>query len=156
LSDDQYLIIERQLDAPIEDVWAMWTDPVHFAAWYGPTGATISTADFDLRVGGRRIVCMKLNAMRMWFAGEFLEIAPHLHLAYTEFVSDEHGSPLADTAPDGHPATTEVRVRFKAHGDSTTMSLTHVGVPHDSPGATGWTMAIDKLDVYLATAKRGA
>jgi len=28
--------------------------------------------------------------------------------------------------------------------------LTHVGIPHDSPGAAGWAMALDKLAAYLA------
>jgi hypothetical protein len=25
----------------------------------------------------------------------------------------------------------------------------HVGIPSDSPGATGWTMALDKLAAYV-------
>ena len=28
--------------------------------------------------------------------------------------------------------------------------MTHRGVPADSPGAAGWTMALDKLATYLA------
>ena len=53
----------------------MWTQPQHFAAWYGPTGATIGPVRFDLR-------------------------------------------------PDH-------------------------GIPADSPGATGWHMALDKLEAAL-------
>lgn len=148
--------IECRLDAPLEDVWAMWTDPEHFAAWYGPTGAAIPTADFDLRVGGRRRVCMEVNGMQMWFAGEFVEVTPLERLAYTEFMADEHGMPRADMVPDGHPATTEVRVQLTADGDATRMTITHVGIPSDSPGAAGWTMAFDKLDAHLsARARRG-
>lgn len=29
------------------------------------------------------------------------------------------------------------------------MVMTHVGIPADSPGTTGWTMALDKLDTYV-------
>jgi uncharacterized protein YndB with AHSA1/START domain len=147
---DHDVTIERRLEAPLEDVWAMWTDPEHFAAWYGPIGASIPIADFDLRVGGRRRVCMEVNGMRMWFAGEFVEVAPHERLAYTEFLADEHGTPRADMVPEGHPATTEVRVQLSADGDRTTMRMTHVGIPAGSPGAAGWTMAFDKLDAHLA------
>lgn len=142
---DHDLRIERHLDAAPEQVWGMWTDPEHFASWYGPAGASIPVADFDLRVGGRRLVCMEVNAQRMWFAGEFLEIAPHELLAYTEFIADEHGALAADMVPPGHPATTEVRVRLVADDGGTTMTMTHVGIPSDSPGAAGWVMAFDKL-----------
>ena len=31
--------IERIFNAPIELIWAMWTEPEHFANWYGPMGA---------------------------------------------------------------------------------------------------------------------
>jgi uncharacterized protein YndB with AHSA1/START domain len=35
------VVIERTFDAPVGLIWQMWTDPDHFAAWYGPDGATI-------------------------------------------------------------------------------------------------------------------
>ena len=38
---DDAVVIERLVEAPIAQVWAMWTDPKRFAAWYGPTGATV-------------------------------------------------------------------------------------------------------------------
>jgi hypothetical protein len=34
------------------------------------------------------------------------------------------------------------------------MVMTHVGVPADSGGAGGWSMAFDKLDAYLAQVGR--
>ena len=45
------VVIERSFAAPIALVWKMWTDPEHFKAWYGPQGATIPVARFDVRVG---------------------------------------------------------------------------------------------------------
>jgi uncharacterized protein YndB with AHSA1/START domain len=39
------LHIERTFDAPIDLIWAIWTEAEHFANWYGPTGAAIPTAD---------------------------------------------------------------------------------------------------------------
>ena len=33
----------------------------------------------------------------------------------------------------------------------TRMVMTHRGIPSDSPGATGWAMALDKLAGYVAT-----
>ena len=148
-----HVTIERRLAAPREQVWAMWTDPAQFAAWYGPNGASIPVAEFDLRVGGLRRVCMEVNGMQMWFSGEFTEIAPHDLLAYTEYMSDETGETRTDMVPAGHPATTEVRVHLVPDGDGTTMTMTHVGIPSDSPGAAGWSMAFDKLAERLATSQ---
>jgi hypothetical protein len=69
------VVIERTLEAPIDMVWQMWTEPEHFAAWYGPAGATISVAKMDVRVGGTRLVGMEMEtpkgAMQMWFTGVY-------------------------------------------------------------------------------------
>ena len=51
----------------------------------------------------------------------------------------------------GAPTTTEVTVEFHAVDGRTEMVMTHVGIPSDSPGATGWTMALDKLAAYVST-----
>jgi hypothetical protein len=61
-------------------------------------------------------------------------------------MTDDDGNPMS---PDGHPATTEVRVELEDAAGTTRMRLTHVGIPAGSPGAAGWAMALDKLDVYV-------
>ena len=66
--------------------------------------------------------------------------------------ADEDGNVLSPSAmgmPEGHPSTTEIIVELRPEGDGTKMVMTHVGIPSDSPGATGWTMAFDKLATYL-------
>jgi uncharacterized protein YndB with AHSA1/START domain len=149
-SFEDAVVIERIFDAPVQLVWAMWTDPEHFKAWYGPDGATIPVAELDLRVGGLRRVCMEVltpnGPMQMWFTGEHREIAEPLRLVYTESMSDEHGNAMS---PEGHPATTEVRVELEDIGGRTKMVMTHLGVPAGSPGAAGWTMAFAKLAARL-------
>jgi len=158
MTNDNAVVIERELDAPVELIWQMWTDPQHFAAWYGPDGATIPLAEMDVRVGGTRLVSMEVNtpngAMRMWFTGEYREVVAKTRLVYTESMCDEHGtvlSPAEMGMPAGHPTTTEVRVELEDIDGRTRMVLTHVGIPADSPGAAGWTMALDKLTKLVAT-----
>jgi uncharacterized protein YndB with AHSA1/START domain len=149
------VVIERTFDAPVGLIWQMWTDPEHFKKWYGPGGATIPVATMDVRVGGNRLVGMEVQTpngpMQMWFAGEYREVVENERLVYTEFMSDENGmvlSPAEMGMPDGHPSTTEVRVELEDLGGRTRMVMTHLGVPSDSPGAAGWTMAFDKLTAY--------
>jgi uncharacterized protein YndB with AHSA1/START domain len=149
------LVLERTLDAPLELVWQMWTEPDHFKAWYGPDGASIPVAELDVRVGGTRRVCMEIGApngtMRIWFTGQHLEIDRPARLVYTESMTDEHGNPMS---PDGHPASTEVVVELEAVAGKTLMRLTHMGIPAGSPGAAGWMMALDKLTTHLQAAAR--
>jgi uncharacterized protein YndB with AHSA1/START domain len=148
------VVIERSFDAPVELVWQMWTDPEHFRAWYGPDGAAIRVAKMDVRVGGRRLVCMEVQSpdgpMQMWFTGEYREVVEHERLVYTESMSDEHGTVSPSDMADGHPMTTEVRVELEDQGARTRMVMTHVGIPADSPGAAGWAMALNKLAVHIA------
>lgn len=150
------VVLDRTVDAPAERVWQMWTDPDHFAQWYGPQGASIPIAEFDLTVGGRRFIAMEMQtpdgAMRMYFTGEHRVVEPVTRLSYTEAMATETGDRVpADQLPPGHPEITEVRVELERQGDKTTMTLTHAGVPADSPGAMGWTMALDKLEALLGT-----
>jgi uncharacterized protein YndB with AHSA1/START domain len=151
------VVIERSFDAPVELVWQMWTDPRHFAGWYGPIGATIPVAEMDVRVGGRRLVSMEVQTpgglMQMWFTGEYREVVENRRLVYTESMSDENGNvvmPADMGMPAGHPTATEIRVDLEDIGGRTKMLLTHAGIPADSPGAAGWTMALDKLAARIA------
>jgi uncharacterized protein YndB with AHSA1/START domain len=150
------VVMERTFDAPVQVIWQMWTDPEHFKAWYGPDGVTIPVADMDVRVGGTRLVGMEMQSpsgpMQMWFTGEYREVIENKRLVYTEAISDENGnaSPPPDSAvAESHPTTTEVRVELEDIGGRTKMVLTHLGIPADSPGAAGWTMALNKLAAHL-------
>ncbi|HEY3631042.1 MAG TPA: SRPBCC domain-containing protein [Jatrophihabitantaceae bacterium] len=146
------VVIERDFDAPAELIWAMWTEPEHFAAWYGPDGASVPVATMDVRVGGTRLVGMQVHTpdgpRRIWFTGEYREVVQNQRLVFTESLCDENGTVLSPAAlgmPEGHPTTTEVTVDLTDLGGRTKMVLTHAGVPADSPGAAGWVMALDKL-----------
>ena len=150
------VVVERSFDAPVHLIWQMWTESEHFRAWYGPTGAAIPIAKMDVRVGGTRLVCMEMSSpggsMQMWFTGEYIEVVEDKRLVYTESISDEHGRvPSGSETSAAHAMTTVVRVDLQDVGGRTRMVMTHTGVPGDSPGATGWVMALDKLSAYLAT-----
>ena len=155
------VVIERHFDAPVELIWKMWTESERFAAGYDPMGATIPVDKMKVQVGGSHHICMAMETpngpMQMWFVGEFLEIVANERLVYTEAMSDADGnviSPAQMGMPEGHPETTQVIVELEPVDGKTKMTMTHVGVPADSPGASGWGMAFDKLNAYLSTASR--
>ena len=153
ISKEESVVIERVFDAPISLIWQLWTEPKHFKNWYGPQGFSIPVAKMDVRVGGKRLICMASpdGAMKMWFTGEYREVIPETRLVFTDSMSDEDGnviSPAAMGMPD-HPEVTEVIVELEDAGEQTKMVMTHVGVPAGSPGAGGWAQAFDKMAAHL-------
>jgi uncharacterized protein YndB with AHSA1/START domain len=157
MMDTKDVRIERTFDAPIDVIWAMWTEAEHFANWYGPMGARIPTADMDVRVGGRRHIAMEMETpsgpMQMFFVGEYREVDPKTRLVYTESMADADGNAMTAEQmglPVGTPMDTSVVVELEDLGARTRMTVTHVGVPADSPGGEGWVMAIDKMQALVA------
>ena len=150
------VVIERTIDAVVDLIWQMWIQPEHFKKWYGPKGFTVPVADMELRVGGKRLICMASpdGRMKMWTTGEYTEIVPNERLVYTESPADENGnvvSPSAMGMPDGYPATTYVTMLLEDLGGRTKMVMTHAGVPADSGAGGGWEQAFDKLADHLET-----
>jgi uncharacterized protein YndB with AHSA1/START domain len=154
--NDDAVVIERTFEAAVDLIWQMWTDPEQFKQWYGPQGFTVPVADMDMRVGGKRLICMASpdGSMKMWTTGEYTEIVPNERLVYTESMADENGnvvSPSAMGMPDGYPATTEVTVLLEELGGRTKMVMTHAGVPASSGAGGGWEQAFDKLVEHIET-----
>ena len=157
MNDIKDVRIERTFNAPIDLIWAMWTEPEHFANWYGPTGARIPKAEMDVRVGGRRHIAMAMDTprgpMEMFFVGEYREVNPKTRLAYTEAMADADGNPMTPEQmgmPAGAHMETSIHVELEDLGNRTHMVMTHIGVPADSPGGQGWAMAIAKLETRVA------
>lgn len=153
------VVIERIFEAPVALIWQMWTRPEHFKKWYGPKGFTVPVAEMELRVGGKRLVCMASpdGSMRMWTTGEYTEIVPNERLVYTESPADEDGNPVSPAAmgmPEGYPATTVVTVSLEELGGRTKMVMRHAGVPAESGAGGGWEQAFDKLAEVAEAALR--
>jgi uncharacterized protein YndB with AHSA1/START domain len=149
------VVMERIFDAPVELIWQMWTQPEHFKKWYGPRGFTVPVAQMDVRVGGKRLVCMEMQkpdgSMKMWTTGEYIEVIPNQRLVYTESMADENGNVVTRSEND-YPITTEVTVLLEDLGERTKMVMTHAGVPADTGANAGWEQAFDKLADYIETA----
>lgn len=153
--------IVRTFDAPIDLIWAMWTEAEHFANWYGPMGAKIPKADMEVRVGGRRHIAMEMETprgpMQMFFVGEYREVDPKTRLVYTESMADADGNAMTAEQvgmPAGAHMETSIVVELEDLDGRTKMTMTHIGVPADSPGGQGWTMAIAKLEARVAELSR--
>ena len=49
---DREIVLCRVIDAPIEKVFAAWTDPQQITQWFGPEGFSCDTSECDIREGG--------------------------------------------------------------------------------------------------------
>jgi len=150
------IVIERTFDAPVDLIWQLWTQPEHFKNWYGPQGFSVPVAEMDVRVGGKRRVCMEMqtpeHSMTFWTTGEYLEVVPNQRLVYTEIVADEDGNMVEGMNDGDQPTITEVTVLLENLDGRTKMVMTHAGLPPEAEGANeGWSQSFDKLAGYIDT-----
>jgi uncharacterized protein YndB with AHSA1/START domain len=51
-TSDRELVITRLLNAPVEMVWKVWTEPAHIKNWWGPNGFTNTIDKMEVRPDG--------------------------------------------------------------------------------------------------------
>jgi uncharacterized protein YndB with AHSA1/START domain len=148
------LRMTRTFDAAPDRVFAAWTDPEQFGAWFGPVGMKTEMCEIDAKVGGAwRLIGEGNNRgdnMRPTVSGRFLEIEPPQRLVFT-FAWHEK----ADFAsPRGNE--TIVTIQFNpAGGERTEMVFTQAVFKEESALAAhnrGWTDSFDKLGDLLRKA----
>ena len=49
---DREITISRKLNAPVELVWELWTNPEHIVNWWGPNGFTNTISTMNVVPGG--------------------------------------------------------------------------------------------------------
>jgi uncharacterized protein YndB with AHSA1/START domain len=137
LDDPHHLRIERLLPAPVEEVFAAWTNPELMALWLSPVGH--AEVQNDLSVAGRFRVLMVGDDMRIEHTGEYLEIQPPHRLAFT------WNSPYTGNEPS------VVTVELASEADQTRLVLVHERLPKSQvdPHAGGWGTMLDRLTELL-------
>jgi uncharacterized protein YndB with AHSA1/START domain len=87
MADEPDIRIVRAFDAPIERVWAEWTEPERFADWFGgPQGEVpLTSVAMDVRPGGAWRLTMYAGAARqeLRWAGEYVDVEPPSRLSFT-------------------------------------------------------------------------
>ena len=109
------LAIVRKFDAAPGKVWRALTEPEMLKKWMRPDDATkVSTAEIDLRVGGRyRIVMVPPEGEEHDVRGVYREIVPNRKLVYTW---------AWKTTPERESIVT---IELRATGSGTELTLKH-------------------------------
>jgi uncharacterized protein YndB with AHSA1/START domain len=108
-ADDQ-ILITREFDAPKHLVYKAYTTPELVKRWWSGHRGSVTSAEIDLRVGGRwRYVMITNGGFEVAFHGEFRELAPDERIVTTEVYE---GVPGGDDDPAVNFVTfTEARGR---------------------------------------------
>lgn len=75
-ADEPIIVMTRTFDAPLDLVWAVWTQPEHVAYWFGPREDN-EIVEYDVRSGGKwRIVSSMGDGSAVTFFGTYLAVTP--------------------------------------------------------------------------------
>jgi uncharacterized protein YndB with AHSA1/START domain len=135
------LTLKRKFKVAPRIVYAAWTEPRHLMNWFGPAGATMISAETDVRQGGRfHIVFKTPDGEEHDVSGIYDDVVANEKLSF---------SWMWRTLPD---RTSHVTLTFKADGEGTIFTLFHERF-FDEPARDrhihGWSGSLDKLEVYL-------
>jgi uncharacterized protein YndB with AHSA1/START domain len=79
------LVLEREIDVPVELVWKAWTTPAHLRHWFVPKPWTITDCELDLRPGGVfRTTMRSPEGQEFPNLGCYLEVVPNERLIFTD------------------------------------------------------------------------
>ena len=136
------LQIKRTFAAPREKVFQAWTEPKALQQWFNPSAeVSTSTAEVDLRVGGKYRLVMKSQTGELYIAiGTYREVRFPEKLVFTWTFE---GSDLGETL---------VTLEFHDRGGSTELTLTHEFFPKKEERdkhTMGWNGCLDHLAKYL-------
>lgn len=143
-TDDRsiYLTLHRIIAAPVERVYAAWTDPALLRQWLAPGEATVARAIAEVEVGGTFLVEMHGSEGKTWLTrGRYREVVPNRRLVHT-------------WRWEGSDVESLVTVEFEPEPDgSTRLTLTHSRFSEAEARdehERGWTGCLAKLEALYA------
>ena len=144
------LALTRIVNAPRALVYQAFTDPEHFAAWWGPIGNSVprDEMEFDVRPGGHQRWAEVFPAQ----PGSRVDVRFDLaQVVDGELLDGILG--VTGRLPGGfEPFETRVRIEFHDEAEGRTRLEIRQWLPKHlvSPSEQGWHEAFTKLDAALA------
>jgi serine/threonine protein kinase len=138
--------LTRTIPAPVEKVFAAWTEPEVMTRWYAPTDDfTTPIAEVDLQVGGKYRVGMKPKDKDVVIVGgQYCRIEAPSLLSFT----------WAWQSHDPNVEMTQVTLEFQPRADGTELTLTHERFRDQERRKShteGWTGCLNRLASKLSS-----
>jgi uncharacterized protein YndB with AHSA1/START domain len=165
-ADASELNFSRVVDAPRELVYSVWTEPEHFAQWFGPHAVAVPFCRIDPRPGGELHFCHRLaDGPEIWIKGIYREVVAPQRLVFALGFVDASGRPAAHPMFPEWPIDTVIltTVTFVDLNGKTQLTVRQVLEPalpatpdafkrHHEGAQAGWTQTLERLDAYVRTA----
>lgn len=155
--------ISRDLAAPRDLVWSVFTDAKHLEQWWGPKGVTITHARLDLKPGGMFHYCMRTpDGKDVWGRFLFREVTAPERLLHVSSFSDREGGVTRHPMAPTWPREMISRFEFADLGDGRTRFTVTWSPLDPSPEeqatfdsgqasmTQGWSGTLEQLQAYLA------
>jgi uncharacterized protein YndB with AHSA1/START domain len=158
-------VINRSFDAPIEQIFEMWTNPRHLAQWMPPAGLQMECIRGEIKPGASLFSRMYGPGVEFYGRVDYREIAP-TRLVYTQQFCDANEQVSRHPHAPTWPETMLTTVKFTAEGPDRTR-VTVCWEPYGSAtpeevefflkargGMTqGWTGSFDKLEATFSASE---
>ncbi len=141
---DREIRLTRILNAPVELVWEVWTDPEHIKNWWGPKGFTNTITKMDVAPEGEwDLVMHGPDGTNYKNKSVFKEVIKHKKIVY-----DHVSTPKFITT-----------IEFEAQGNKTLLNWhmlfeskeQFIQVVKTFKADEGLKQNVDKLELYLQT-----
>lgn len=145
--------VKRSFEAPVDLVWAAWTEADLLAQWWAPRPWKAVTKDMDFREGGRWLYAMTSpEGEKHWVLETFRNVLPQKSFSIHNAFCDEQGVPSPD-------ALTSIWDNTFAEAERGTL-VTNI-IRYESEASLnahaqmgfkeGYTMGLDQLEEVLAS-----
>lgn len=149
------IVITREFDAAVEDVWAAWTRSDLLDQWWAPKPWRAQTKSMNFSEGGRWLYAMVgPDGASTWCKVDFEKIVKNQSFSATDAFCDEHGNENTDFpamfwkntfTPTANGTKVTVEITFKEEADI--QKILELGFQE------GFTAALGNLDELLASGK---
>jgi uncharacterized protein YndB with AHSA1/START domain len=114
--DTLTITLIADFDAPIDQVWDLWSDPRKLERWWGPPAYPATFETHDLTPGGEATYVMTGPEGAMRGTWRVAAVDPPTSLQFTDAFADADGRRIANMP-------VMVRVRLTEHGAGTRMEM---------------------------------
>jgi uncharacterized protein YndB with AHSA1/START domain len=151
--DQKTLLAERSIEAPLEKVWAAWTNSEELDKWWAPLPYQAITKSYSFTEGGEWHYCMRGPEGDVhWCLNTYLIITPFASFTAVDCFCDEK-KVVNEAMPSNH-----WDIQFDTEGNLTKILVTTTyATPKDLQTVInmgmkeGFNMGLDQLEALLAT-----
>jgi uncharacterized protein YndB with AHSA1/START domain len=143
------LVLEREIDVPVEAVWEAWTTPSSLREWFVPKPWTIAACEMDVRPGGLFSTTMRSpEGEEFPNVGCFLEVVEGRRLVFTDTL-------LPGYRPSAKPFFTAV-LELAPMGEGTLYRAIAIHGSEETRGNheqmgfhEGWGIVVDQMAAHI-------